>query len=606
MKKYVNIFSLIIAIAGFYACNDAFMDKFPETEITAEGFFKTPTDLETYVNGLYNRSLIHPRNVYWCEKYSDNIAHLKNPSDEDGANYSMLKGNYSKNNAIGWSQQDWSILRSVNVLLANAGNATGNAEDIRHWIGIGRYFRAMFYIEYLSKYSNVPWYNTPLSSNDPDLYRPSDPRTLVADSIKADLEYASVNIKPDLYNRTTVNRYAALTLLTRFCLYEGTYRKYHAELSLESTANAFLERAVTAAEQVMNSGVFSITGKGRAGFTALFTSADLSSNAEIIMMQNFEQGKGTGNRSNDDLRGDHALSRSLMESFLMADGSRFTEQPDFDKKEFKEVFVDRDPRIYETFVTPGFQKATENLPYVVYLEHGGYEAVKNYPRDVALLGGGDNLNFTDQPVYRYAEVLLSYAEAKAELGTLTQADLDASINVIRARVSIPPLDMAAANSNSSIDPVLEDQYPNVSGANKGVILEIRRERRVEMALEGRRIHDLHRWFVGDLVARAPQGMYIPKFGAYDLNGDNNPDVAFLQDPDHLEPIADLTPERQQSIPKIFLSEQAFYLSEGDKGFIMFSEDRDLPRHWESPKFYYRPIPVSQEVLNENLSQVFGW
>ncbi|MDR3194108.1 MAG: RagB/SusD family nutrient uptake outer membrane protein [Tannerella sp.] len=603
MKKYIYIFCLTGALAGWTACNDDFLEKFPETDITAEGFFKTPKDLETYVNGFYNESVLYPRNTYDNEPFSDNVAHL---NDMGSSEYAMLKGNFSKEVATGWDKGDWARLRSINFMLVNSVRATGNEDDIRHWIGTARYFRAMYYIDKITRYSNVPWYNKPLETTDPDVYKPSDPRALVADSIKADLEYASAYIKEDIGNRTAINRFAALTLLTRFCLYEGTYRKYHAELNLAASANAFLERAVTAAEQVMSSGQFSISGSGRAGFTALFTSADLSANPEIILMAQYELGKGDGNSSFHNLYGDYALSRSLMETFLMANGERFTEQPDYSRKAFKDVFVNRDPRIYETFATPGFKKVIDNNPYVVVIKHGGYEPVKYYPRDAASLGSNTwRMCWTDLPLYRYAEVLLSHAEAKAELGTLTQEDLNRSINLLRSRVNMPELNLDAANANA--DPVLAAQYPNVSGGNRGVILEIRRERRVELALEGQRLQDINRWCVGELIAQAPQGMYIPGLGAYDLNGDNNPDLAILASPGDLGPISDLPADQQAAITKYYLSEEGeFYLSEGTSGFMMFTTDREMPRRWENPKFYYRPIPVTQQVMNPALEQVFGW
>jgi hypothetical protein len=594
---------MIGALAGFAACNDEFMDKFPQTDITAEGFFQSPEDLESYVNGFYDETLLYPRNTYDNEPFSDNVAHRNVMTNE----YTMLTGNYSKEVASGWSRSDWGILRSINFMLVNSGKATGNQEEINHWIGIARYFRAVFYIDMILKYSNVPWYNKPLATDDPDLYKPSDPRTLVADSILADLEYAAANVKEDLGNRTIISKYAALTLLSRFCLYEGTWRKYHAELNLAGTANGFLERAASAAGQVMNSGKFSITGKGRAGFTALFTSADLSGNAEIILMSQYEQGKGSGNSTFYDLYGDYALSRTLMETFLMKDGKRFTALPGYEKKEFKDVFIDRDPRFYETFVWPGFKKPnTPTNAYVVDIKNGGYQPIKYYPRDLATLGGNTWTQcWTDLPLYRYAEVLLGYAEAKAELGTLTQDDLDKSINLIRARVDMPALNLAAANSD--VDMVLAGQYPNVSGSNRGVILEIRRERRVELALEGQRLQDINRWCVGELLAQAPQGMYLSKLGAYDLNGDNNPDVAFLASPDDKSPIADLPPDQQEAVTKYYLSEEkGFYLSDATSGYIMFTPDKENQRVWVSPKYYYRPIPATAQVMNPALEQVFGW
>ena len=214
--------------------------------------------------------------------------------------------------------------------------------------------------------------------------------------------------------------------------------------------------------------------------------------------------------------------------------------------------------------------------------------------------------YNDLPVYRYGEVLLICAEAKAELGTLTQEDLDISINIIRDRVDLPALNLAIANND--IDPIQAAQYPNVSGTNKGVILEIRRERRVELALEGNRLQDIHRWAVGELLAKAPQGVYISGLGAYDVTGDGIPDYAFLASKNDESPIADLPADQRENLTIYYLDENAnaFYLSEGTQGFIMFATDRDNPRKWIDPQYYYRPISVQDQLLNPSLEQVFGW
>jgi hypothetical protein len=604
MKKYNIVYTLglICALAGFNSCNDEFLEKFPETTITAEGYFKTPEDLGTYVNGLYNENDLYPRNTYDNEPFSDNIANW----DTEVEDYSMLRGALSKDNVGGWTQAQWKVLRRINFLLVNASRATGNEVDIQHWIGIARYFRAVFYITQMQKYGDVPWYNKSLETTDPDVYKAADPRTLVADSIVADLEYASANIKADIGNRTAISRYVAQTLLTRFALYEGTYRKYHTELNLASTADGFLNKAVATAEQIISSGKFSITGSGRTGFSALFTSYDLTGNDEIILMGQYVAGKSDGNSAFHPLYGNYALSRSLMETFLMADGTRFTDQTGYATKEFKDVFVGRDPRFPETFVAPGFTKPIAGeAPYIINAIHGGYESIKYYPRTEQTLGTNTFRGcWTDLPLYRYAEVLLSFAEAKAELGTLTQADLDRSITLIRSRVQLPALNLATANSD--IDPVLAAQYPNVSGANQGVILEIRRERRVELALEGQRPQDVNRWKAGPLMAEKPQGIYIPALGAYDVNGDNVEDIAILQNSSSTGPISGLAPSVVDKLDIKYLDDGKLRLSNGTSGYIMFTVDDNTPRVWAGDKYYYRPIPIDQTVMNPALKQPAGW
>ncbi|MDR1454076.1 MAG: RagB/SusD family nutrient uptake outer membrane protein [Tannerella sp.] len=599
MKK-IYLIGLLVLIT---ACNDGFMDKYPQTDITSESFFNTPEDLRTYVNGLYAENSLYVRNNYDNEAFSDNMAYRGTTSNE----YAMLKGAYSKETASGWDKDDWKALRAVNFFLSQSVKAVGEQSEIDHYIGTGRYFRAVFYMDKLQNYSNVPWYNKPLETDDPDLYKPSDPRTLVADSIIADLEFAAAHIKPDLGNRTAISRYAAQFLLARFYLQEGTTRKYRAELNLSNTANALLEKAEATSESLINSNVFGITGEGVDGYSALFTSADLSGNDEIILMGEYTLGSGEGNSTFYGLYGESGLSRTLMESYLMKDGSRFTGQPGYDKKGYKDVFADRDPRFMATFAYPGFSKPNSASPYTIHIKVGGYESIKFYPRTAETLGQETwRSSYNDLPVYRYAEVLLIYAESKAELGTLGQADLDRSVNKLRARVNMPSVNLSVANSEP--DPVLAAQYPDVSGANKGIILEIRRERRVELALEGNRLQDLHRWNAGERLAVPPQGMYIPALGAYDTTGDDIPDYAFLAAKDAVGPISDLPADRQENLMIYYLDENAqeFYLSEGDKGFIMFTSDKDNPRTWISPKYYYRPVPIHAQLLNPSLEQVFGW
>lgn len=136
------------------------------------------------------------------------------------------------------------------------------------------------------------------------------------------------------------------------------------------------------------------------------------------------------------------------------------------------------------------------------------------------------MSYADLPVIRYAEVLLMYAEAKAELGTLTQEDLDKTINVIRDRVEMPHATLA--EWMSKIDPVQANRYVNVSSAQKGAVLEIRRERRIELACEGFRYDDLMRWGCGKLMEKAPEGMYVDKLGYIDITGDGQPDYALVK------------------------------------------------------------------------------
>lgn len=601
MKNIKSIISILF-VATLFACDSDFLERYPQTEITEKEFFNTVTDLETYTNGFY-------RYYSWvyADQGSDNISIYTGTNIID----QMVMGNVSSANIGdkgGWTTSNWGQLRNINFFLQHASRATGAEEDLKHYIGLGHFFRAKYYYDKVSKYSDVPWYSVALNTEDEAVYKAKDPRALVVDSILKDLEFAVAHIKPELKSKTRVNKYAALTHMARICLHEGTYRKYHEEIGLTSDYVRFLEKAIWACEQIMNSGQFEITGNSGNDYGLLFRSASLDNNKEVIMQKASDKDLGVSNNSHSVLNWQWSLSRSLMESFLMADGTPFTQQADYKTKTYLEVFENRDPRFAETFVFPGFKTTEEGMPELPGIKFGGYGQIKFYPREQELRGGW-NLNYTSHPIYRLGEVLLIYAEAKAELGTLTQQDLDKSINLLRSRVGMPHLNMATANT--TIDPVLAAYYPNVSGANKGVILEIRRERRVELSCEGRRVNDLKRWAAGSHFADDNQGIYIPYLGAYDMTGDGEPDLAILASPDDTAPIANLTEEQRNKLVYYYLktsggTDEGFYLTEGNKGFVAFTAYQKNPRKFEAPKYYYMPIPRQQTILNPKLEQPFGW
>ncbi|MDR1675784.1 MAG: RagB/SusD family nutrient uptake outer membrane protein [Tannerella sp.] len=614
MKRY--IICLITIAAVFTACNDDFLDRAPETAITSAGFFKSVSDVEAYINGLYGLRP-GPRTGDWD---SDNVTYSMTRTET----WIMLRGSLNEDNVGGWDTGNWGQLRGVNYLLENLQDVSGNEDDLRHFIGIARFFRANFYIDKINRYSDVPWTNKALDSDDPDIFKAADPRALVADSIVADLEYAARYVSPEgkyAGNRTRINKHAALSLLSRFCLYEGTFRKYHPELNLQSTAGRFLERAATAAEEIMTSGQFEITGTGKVtlaeketdvtyavnetntplstevnvapGYQAIFHSMDdLGNNKEVILWQDTrERHAGVLNHV---LQTDGSLSRSLMETFLMEDGSRFQDQPGYPNLGFTDVFKNRDPRFAQVFAYPGFRSNQDGV-YLTAIDNGGYGQIKFYP---LILGQNQNggIHFASLVIFRYGEVLLNYAEAKAELGTLTQEDLDNSINRLRDRVEMPHLSL-----NAGVDPILAAQYPNVDGANKGVLLEIRRERRVELACEGLRLWDLHRWYVGSLFGQPQEGVYISAVNTpFDITGDGVDDVAVATDE------ATATALREQGVSRVFLLANRIYLTDNTPGHIKITFDRDEGKSFVEPKYYYRPIPKRQMLLNPALTQPYGW
>ncbi|ASW74449.1 RagB/SusD family nutrient uptake outer membrane protein [Chryseobacterium piperi] len=587
---------IFLLLTGLFliSCESDFLQRDPITDITKDNFFNNPQDLETYTNGFY-KYISAP----YTDVFSDNISIYTGAHNIDN----MVRGSLTPANVDGW---DWKELRSINYMIENSGKATGDQSLIKHYKGVARFFRANFYFNMVKKYGDVPWYsNTIGSSDDAMLYKAKDPRTLVMDSVMSDLEYASAHVLPAKTNNTMITKWAALTLLARVALYEGSFRKYHDELGLQSTSGKFLNRAITASQDIISNGGFSIynTGKGAEDFRALFASNMLDGNKEVIFLQKNNKDQGISNNTHTVLGWQWALNGSLADEFLMKDGSAFTSIADYDKKGFTEVFANRDPRMAETIMPPGFATIPGGAPYLVQPAFGGYLQIKFYPRDPSLRGGWE-LNYTDLPIFRYAEVVLINAEAKAELGTLTQGDLDNTVNFLRRRVKMPDLSMVAANTTP--DNYLAQQYPNVSGSNKGVILEIRRERRVELACENKRLDDLFRWKSGALLGQSSKGFYVPGLGAVDVTGDGKPDIAILEAPGKEDPLNGLPANIRANLTKYYISDGIFYLSDGTSGHIMFVKDKVLPRTFINPKYYYLPIPANQLILNPKLKQPPGW
>lgn len=587
-----NIYTVFLCSLLIVSCNDDFLNTSPEDSISKENFFNSETDLQLYVNGLLS---LPGYGLFLGDQGTDNTAttaavEIKN----------MLVGSPSSENITGgWS---WSRLRSINFFLENFEKAGIEQDSKDHFEGLAKYHRADFYYDKIKRYSDVPWYSGTLEVNDEELFKPRDPRKMVVDSIIKDIQYASTHIKENTAFGD-INKWAALMLQARIALYEGTFRKYHPELQLESTANRFLEIARDAALEIVNSEEFEIhnTGNPNEDYAALFTTDNLSDISEAILVNVYDVDKEKTS-GNSTVFGDYeqSPSKSLIESYLMVDGSRYQEQPNANTNTFVDEFQNRDPRLAQTLAYPGWIRAGSTTPYIQNLNKNftGYHQTKGLNNTVESAG-------VDIAVYRYAEALLILAEAKAELGTLTQEDLDDTVNKLRQRVGIPNLNLSDANAN--IDPILASDYPNVTGANAGVILEIRRERRVEFAMESQRFDDLMRWYAGKKVEEIPTGMYFPGLGKYDMTGDGIEDISIIASGE------DVPSPKEQNLLGIDLiyykagsigdAGASLFLSDGTSGVMVTSTTQ---RNFVEPKYYYRPIPSHQVLLNPNLTQIMGW
>jgi len=597
MKNRLYIWLHIAVGLLVTSCNDSFMDRQPHTEIGAESYFNTEEDLKMYCYGLMNT----PAYDYVSDAGTDNQAttdnvEIKNIMTSAKPTSTTITG--------GWS---WGRLYDINFFLKHCEKASVSPDVLAHYQGIARYYRAAFYMDKVKRYSDVPWYDKVLSTNDEDLYKARDSRDYVISKIFEDYQFAAKNVKADKV-KGAIDKWIVLATMARHALYEGTYRKYHGELNLQSSAEKYLQIAVDAASEIMKNGGFSLynTGHPENDYFTLFNSLDLTTNPEMIQAHYYDKSTAS-NGFWAYMFGNYipCPTKDLVQTYLMKDGSYYSAQSDYQTKMFVEEFNNRDPRMYQTLAYPGWE-LVNTMTYApgagIYVQglnknFSGYHQIKGF-----INNKDDNYYLSiDFPVIRYAEVLLTYAEARAELGTLTMTDLNNSINLIRDRAGIPHLSL-----NPPVDPALQNSFPDVSS----ILLEIRRERRVELALEGFRFDDLMRWKAGKLLEKVPEGLYFPNLGKYDLTGDGVADIYLIPSSQSIPAEGD---KEKNSLGKNLIyyktgsiddPSATVYLKETTKGNIVTAKNLGT---FQEPKFYYRPVPKRQVELNPKLApQLFGW
>lgn len=584
MKKINSrtVYGLIFLIISFASCKkDSFLDRTPLSDLTEQNFFNDATDLNTYCNGLY--SFLPTAYMALDDEQSDNFENapfnkvvagqVVVPTVASQAGWETVAG------SAGWN---WSYLFQVNYFLQNYQKAVADAATKNHYAGVARFFRAWFYFEKVKQYGDVPWYSTTILPNDSAaLLKPRDPSQLVMDSVIADLEFAAYNVNPTGPSGT-ITKWAALALLARVALHEGTFGEYRGS----NTWQPLLQLADSAATAVMQSSQFQLytTGNPAQDYSNLFLTYDPSNpqSSEIILGAFYSQTLFDTYPLDGYMTAyGHSLTKDLVNTYLMNTGTPFTAQPGYDTLMITSEFSNRDPRLAQTVIGPGYTRL--GAPYAPPLGAAptGYQQIKYYDPSTPSW----NTNYNAALIFRYAEILLIHAEAKAELGTLTQADLDMSVNLLRTRVGMPHLQISAP-----IDPVLAAAYPNVGGTLQNMILEIRRERRVELACEGFRYDDLMRWKSGALLARPFLGMYFPGPGSYDLNGDGTVDVVLVT-------TATTASNQKQIGVDIFLTN-------GNSGNVV--PYPALVKAFSENKNYYFPLPTTELLLNTNLVQNPGW
>ena len=604
MKKYLAV---IAVTALFLPSCEKFLTRENPNKIESETYFNNESSLKIYTNGL-GRSFATLILDYSTGDIGTDIMF------QEGTNL-YFTPSYTAESASNWRTSHWSKLRSVNFFLDNMRKADADAEILDHYEGVGRFYRAMFYMDKVQTFGAVPWYDHLVDPQDPDdIYAPRTNREEVCRHILEDLDYACGHCLADkqfVDRAGYINKYVALALKSRFCLFEGTYRTYHSvdpstgEPWKTDEAETYLRECCSACEELMSSGVFSLTdvpARRKTQYHDLFTCEDACSEYinEIIWARDYDLALNVTNNYDKNYFTKRFTSgagcgftRQFINTYLCTDGTPFTtKNPSHETLDFIKECKDRDYRLAQTIRTPGYTRNGGGSPLAPDLTFSlsGYQPVK-WTLDDASTDSNQAATATDVPLIRYAEILLNYAEAKAVLGECTEDVWNKTVKPLRERSgvrSIYPL---------SADPYLVAYFQN--RVNDAKVLEVRRERGIELAMESFRYQDLMRWHQGELLVRERQGIYIPAIETpLDLNGDG---VA------------------ESIVSAVFTEKTGFKvlaidaasgdlgnkLSEGTHGIILTGTKVTGTWSWQDYK-YVRPVPAEALLENKNLGQNPGW
>lgn len=591
-KIYIfnQLSSLLVIVLSFLilSCDRDFLDRMPEDRITPEAFFNTPEDLKLFANRFYPLLPAHRSYFYtfMIDQNSDNLA--------PGMYDTRLAGTRTIPSSASSGNWTWSDIRQANYFLEHCNSAEGSTSEINQYIGEVKFFRAFLYFDKVQTFGNVPWISKPLNTDSEELMMPQSDRNVIIDSILIDLDLA-IQYLP-LANKVEqgrINKETALLLKARVCLYEGTWEKYH-EGDVFGVQNSngvkYIEEAAETAKELMDMKTFSIyKGPSDMEYGALFNQLDYSGNPEVLLWKKFDLSLQVTHNYSRTLSaggGNTGITKRLVDSYLCTDGNPISISSEFKGyHSLIEEFTNRDPRLLQTVYKKGdwqsidplgeFDGLIYGLPTLDATDHfkstTGYGVRKGINTDFRSQQYAENIGTVGSIIFRYAEALLIYAEAKAELGEFNQEDADISINLLRNRVNMPHLKVESIQ----IDPNWD--FPDLSP----IINEIRRERRVEMALEGTRWDDLARWKAHHIfIDKRPKGV---KYIGSDLEGAYKNAAG--------KPTINLG-------VNLFVDENGFvdpYQNSLPQGY-KFKPQRD----------YLSPIPTDELALNPNLKQNPGW
>jgi hypothetical protein len=555
IRPFVMVLMVICCITG---CTKD-LDLSPKDTLSDVSFWRTPADFQKAANALYG---VLPGFSFF--DVDADIA-FNNPNSISNSTLTTPDTDGAWNNP-------YAQIRNCNNLLEHAASSS-IAADVKGYVAEAKFFRAYNYWSLYRLYGGVPIVTKVLDIGSPELYGTRNSAQETVDFILQDLQEAAPDLPEEdqvaTADKGRITRGAANALRARIALYEGTWRKFRSD----NEANKYLDMALEAASTVINSGKYALfTAYGEESYRLLFI--DEGDNApECILDRRYERLVNQHSFPTS-LRDEWGPTKQLADMYLCTDGLPVTQSPLFQGHEtVTSEYENRDPRMTQTIIIPGtvcyaalLADPVPMWPFYPQRNYNtGYVTYKYLAQNPDYLMAPHHLEQTyDHHIIRYAEILLIYAEALYEKnGSISDEDLNKTINPLRQRAGLLTL--------------LTNAFVTANGLDMRE--EIRRERTVELALEGFRWDDLRRWKTAETeLPKAIRGIKIVGTEWADPNIGEGRNIYHEAD--------------WQSRTDA----EGFILSEAASGRAYFNPE----------KHYLRPIPAKEIQLNPNLQQNPNW
>lgn len=550
-------------------CNDM-LDKNPRDTFTNNSVFWSNTNaVESYTNKFYDNY------VGFSQSGSFGWYYFKSLGDDQGnSGFDNWLFTTVPSTSAYWTD-GFKEVRRANYVIQNVAQSSMSAADKSYYTAIARLNRAWQYYHLVREYGDVEWLGEVITDPDDEhVYGERTPRDVVMDSVRCDLDYAVEHL-PTVTDKTKWSKHMALAMQSDVCLYEGTFAKYRTQqdngLAPDAARAAkYLKASADAAEALIASGSYRLTAQ----YGEVYHSDDLGNGTETIFYRNYGKDLvmhcliawtcGSAEQ--------YGLTKDAFDAYLFTDG-RPLATTTLDKNDCATPNAKGNCSIAKALEVRDKRLGLTIDSIVCFKGHSWARVNDEGVADAELMTSAtgytirkyDNLaldkyyrtytytNYTDAPLYWYAVVLLNYAEAKAELGTATQTDLDRSVNLLQVRAGLPPLTL----------------HPDADPANNmgvdNLLWEIRRSRRCELIADNwYRYWDLVRWH------------QLDKLDSY-----QHPNINLGANLANIENV------------EVSVNE--------DKYIVVCNKKRKYDK-----KYYLFPVPTNELNLNPNNTQNPGW